>query len=199
MEPVSKEVLQKMTPVEALDRLMEGNKRFTGGVELKVPLIRQARKTADDQFPFAAILACSDSRSPAEHIFHLGIGQIFSVRVAGNIVNREILGSLEYSCRVVGSKLILVMGHTSCGAVTAACDRVKMGNVTPLLAHLDPVIASFETEHAEVDRVAERNVIHSVQRIREESPILAKMEASGEIMIRGAMYDLSSGKVTLLD
>lgn len=188
-----------MTPAEALDRLMEGNKRFTAGVELKVPLIRQARKTADDQFPFAAILACSDSRSPAEHIFHLGIGQIFSVRVAGNIVNREILGSLEYSCRVVGSKLILVMGHTSCGAVTAACDRVKMGNITPLLAHLDPVIASFDTKSLEVDHVAEKNVLHSVHRIREKSPILAEMEASGEIMIRGAMYDLSSGKVTLLD
>lgn len=199
MEPVSREVLERMTPTEALERLMEGNKRFTGGVELKVPLIRQAKKTADDQYPFAAILACSDSRSPAEHIFHLGIGQIFSVRVAGNIVNPEILGSLEYSCKVVGSKLILVMGHTSCGAVTAACDRVRMGNITPLLSHLDPVIDSFDANNLEVDRVAEKNVLHSVRRIRIESPILAEMEASGEIMIRGAMYDLASGKVTLLE
>ncbi len=198
MEPLTREVLEKMTPSEALERLMEGNRKFTGGAELKVALIRQARRTAEVQFPFAAILACSDSRSPAEHIFHLGIGQIFSVRVAGNIVNREILGSLEYSCRVLGSKLILVMGHTSCGAVTAACDGVTMGNVTPLLAHMKPVIASFGEGPLRVDRVAEKNVLHSVKRIKEESPILAGLEKEGAIMIRGAMYNLSTGKVRLL-
>jgi len=188
-----------MSPAEALERLLEGNLRFTSGVQLPVPLIRQAKKTAGDQFPFAAILACSDSRSPAEHIFHLGIGQIFSVRVAGNIVNRDILGSLEYSCKVLGSKLILVMGHTSCGAVTAACDGVQMGNITPLLSNLDEVIRSFQGAPLEVDRVSERNVLQSLRRIREESPILSEMERKGEIMIRGAMYDLASGEVTLLD
>lgn len=199
MEPITEEILRSMTPAEALERLMEGNRRFTGGVQLKVPLIRQAKNTAGDQFPFAAILACSDSRSPAEHIFHLGIGQIFSVRVAGNIVNRDILGSLEYSCKVLGSKLILVMGHTSCGAVTAACDRVQMGNITPLLSNLDEVIHSFQDAPLKVDRVSERNVLHSISRIREESPILSEMERKGEIMIRGAMYDLATGKVILLN
>jgi carbonic anhydrase len=199
MEPISKEILRSMTPAEALERLMEGNRRFTSGVQLNVPLIRQAKITADDQFPFAAILACSDSRSPAEHIFHLGIGQIFSVRIAGNIVNRDILGSLEYSCKVLGSKLILVMGHTSCGAVTAACTGVKMGNITPLLSRLQGVIDTFHEKPLEVDQVAERNVLHSILQIRQESPVLTEMEEEGEIMIRGAMYDLASGRVTLLN
>ncbi len=199
MNAITREILQSMNPEQALERLMEGNRWFTGGKRMSVPLISQVKKTAQDQFPFAAILACSDSRSPAEHIFHLGIGEIFSVRVAGNIVNKDILGSLEYACSVLGSKLILVLGHTSCGAVTAACDRVKMGNVTSLLSRLDPVISSFGEASLEVDRVAERNVMHSIEMIREESPALAALEAQGSIFIKGAMYDISTGVVTLLD
>jgi carbonic anhydrase len=199
METITREIQQNMTPSQALERLMEGNRRFTSGFRLKIPLIRQVRKTAPDQFPFAAILACSDSRSPAEHIFHLGIGDIFSVRVAGNIVNNDILGSLEYSCKVVGSKLILVLGHTSCGAVTAACNQVKLGNVTSLLSKLRPAIDSFSGESLEVNRVAGQNVRNSIERIRQESSILAEMEDNGEILIRGAMYDLTTGKVTLLE
>jgi carbonic anhydrase len=198
MDSISREVQRNMTPEEALDRLMEGNRRFIGGSRISIPLISQVKETSSDQFPYAAILACSDSRSPAEHIFHLGIGEIFSVRVAGNIVNRDILGSLEYACNVLGSKLILVLGHTSCGAVTAACNRVKMGNVTSLLSRLTPAIATFGDGPLEVDRVAEQNVWQSIQQIREESSILADMESRGGIIIQGAMYDLSSGRVRLL-
>ena len=145
------------------------------------------------------MLGCIDSRAPAELIFDQGIGDIFNARVAGNIVNEDILGSLEYACHVAGSKLILVLGHTACGAVTAACNRVELGNITALLSKITPAVSAFGQAEVEVDDVARENVRLNVRRIREESEILSNMETGGEIAIRGAMYDVATGKVSMLD
>jgi carbonic anhydrase len=162
-------------------------------------LSEQVRISAPGQYPYAVVLGCVDSRTSAEIIFDLGIGDIFNARIAGNIVNVDILGSLEYACKVIGSKLILVMGHTSCGAVTAACDQLELGNITTLLSKIAPAIKSYGNKPPDVDEVASLNVKHSMQRIKEESEILSEMESNGEIQIRGAMYDVASGKVKLLD
>jgi carbonic anhydrase len=199
MKVITREIQQQMTPVEALERLAEGNQRFRQRSPAEVDLMSQIMETATNQFPFAAILGCIDSRAPAELVFDQGIGDIFNVRVAGNIVNEDILGSLEFACKVVGSKLILVMGHTDCGAVTAACNQVEMGKLTSLLSKILPAIESFKEAPLNVDRVAEENVKLSMERIRKESPILADMEKKGQILIKGAMYDVSSGRVNFLD
>ncbi|MCF8225331.1 MAG: carbonic anhydrase [Bacteroidales bacterium] len=200
MTAITREIQQNMTPEEALNRLMEGNERFVSGKKISgEELNHQVSETASAQYPFAAVLGCIDSRTASEHLFDQGIGDIFNVRVAGNIVNEDILGSLEFACKVVGSKLILVMGHTACGAVTSAGDRLKMGNITHLLAHIQPAVRSVENPKSNIDKVAEKNVLLSVDQIRKNSPILAEMENNGEIMIKSAMYDVSSGKVTLVD
>lgn len=196
---MSKEIQDKMTPDEALNRLMEGNQRFVSKQHKKTDLMEQVHASAGGQYPFAAVLGCIDSRVPAELVFDLGIGDIFNARVAGNIVNEDILGSLEYACKVAGSKFILVLGHTACGAVTAACNRVELGNITPLLSKITPVVDSFGNSLPEVDVVSRENVRMSIQRLREESDILSEMENKGEIQIRGGMYDVASGKVSLLD
>jgi carbonic anhydrase len=199
MNIMTQEVQQQMTPEEALKRLLDGNQRFLDNDRKRPDHAAQVQGTASDQYPFAAILGCIDSRTPAELIFDLGIGDIFNVRIAGNVVNEDILGSLEYACRVIGSKLILVKGHTSCGAVTAACNQVKMGNITALLSKIDPAVKAFGNSPLVIDQVASENVRLNVQRIRAESEILSQMESRGEIQIRGAMYDVATGKVSLLD
>jgi carbonic anhydrase len=199
MKTLTREIQQQMTPSEALQRLAEGNQRFRQRSPAKVDLMSQVMETARNQFPFAAILGCIDSRASAELVFDQGIGDIFNVRVAGNIVNEDILGSLEFACKVVGSKLILVMGHTDCGAVTAACNHVEMGKLTSLLSKILPAVNSVKGASLEINRVAEENVKLSMERIRKESPILADMEKKGQILIKGAMYDVSSGKVNFLD
>lgn len=181
-----------------MKRLKEGNRRFVAGNMLQRNLSQQVQETSGDQFPFAAVLGCIDSRAPAEHIFDQGIGDIFSTRVAGNIVNTDVLGSLEYACKVAGAKLVLVLGHTACGAVYAACNHIELGHLTTLLEKIKPAVTAFSDPHLQTDRVAEHNVKHSVGQIRLQSPILAQMEDKGELMIRGAMYDVSTGEVTLL-
>ncbi len=199
MTTMTEEIQQQMTPEEALNRLQAGNRRFVENQVERPDLSEQVRASATGQYPFAAVLGCIDSRAPAELIFDQGIGDIFNARVAGNIVNEDILGSLEYACKVAGSKLILVLGHTACGAVTAACKQVELGNITALLSKITPAVNSFGNTSPEVDEVARQNVQLNIQRIKEESEILSEMESTGEIQIRGAMYDVATGNVTLLD
>jgi carbonic anhydrase len=194
----TKELQTKMSPAEALEQLKEGNKRFLSGNRISRDFAKEVKETASGQFPFAAILGCIDSRATAEQLFDQGVGDLFNARVAGNIVNEDVLGSLEYACHVAGSKLILVLGHTACGAVTAATQKVELGNITALLSKITPVVDSFDGKVA-VDEVAERNVLHSMERLRKESTILKDMEEEGKILIKGAMYDVDSGKVHFLD
>jgi carbonic anhydrase len=202
METLTKDLQSKITPLKALEMLKEGNKRFLNKQQTDRDLNEQVAATAGGQFPFAAILGCIDSRVPAEHVFDMGVGDVFNARVAGNIVNEDILGSLEYSCKVAGSKLILVLGHTACGAVTAACQNVELGNITALLSKIKPAVNAFSKEIASndysVDAVATQNVIDSIADLRAGSPILAEMENNGEIKIAGAMYDVKSGEVKFL-
>jgi carbonic anhydrase len=199
MNIITKKIQEEMTPAEALERLKEGNIRFLNGSVDKIDLQSQVKETAGGQFPFAAVLGCVDSRAAAEHIFDLGIGDIFNVRIAGNIVNEDILGSLEFACHVSGAKLILVLGHTSCGAVTSACKKVELGNITSMLSKIESAVLSVEDPLSHVDRVAERNVQVSIANIREQSPILAEMERIGELIIQGGMYDVNTGRVDFLD
>jgi carbonic anhydrase len=194
----TKEIQSGITPAEALEQLKAGNRRFISGERLLRDYAREVSETAGGQFPFAAILGCIDSRATAEQLFDQGVGDLFNARVAGNIVNEDILGSLEYACNVAGARLILVLGHTSCGAVTAATQGVKLGNITALLSKITPVVDRLE-KGADVDEVAEQNVKHSIERIRKESPILKDMEQAGKIIVTGAMYDVATGKVHFLD
>ena len=204
MKAFTKLQQEKMTPKVALNRLLDGNKRFTEQMQVERDLRTQVSATAKGQFPFAAILSCIDSRVPVEIVFDQGIGDLFSARVAGNIVNIDILGSLEYATRVAGSKLVVVMGHTKCGAVTAACQNVELGNITSLLSKIKPAIAialcetNSSTGKLSAENVAVENVRVSIENLRTESPILAEMEQQGLIQIVGAMYDVSSGIVSVL-
>lgn len=198
MDRIRHEIQENMSPDQALEFLMEGNRRFVRGKSADIDLLEQVDLTSAGQFPIAAILGCIDSRTAAEIVFDQGIGDIFNIRLAGNIVNEDVLGSLEFACRISGTRLILVMGHTSCGAMISACNRVEMGNITPMIAKILPVIERFEDPCSDVDGVAAQNVLYSIERIRKESPILREMEIKGEIMIRGAMYDVSTGVVDLI-
>jgi len=202
MKALTKVLQEKMSPAVALNSLLEGNKRFTQQLQVNRDLMSQVSDTATGQFPFAAILSCIDSRVPAEIVFDQGIGDLFSVRVAGNVVNEDVLGSLEYACKVAGSKLVLVMGHTKCGAVTAACENVELGNITSLLAKIKPAIALSENNSSSgaisVENVSVKNVGISIETLRKESPILAEMEQQGLIQIAGAIYDVASGIVSVI-
>ncbi len=198
MKTITKALQQRMSPDEAMERLMEGNRRFLDGSTVQDNHSVRVKATSEGQYPFAAVLGCIDSRAAAEHIFDQGIGEIFNARVAGNIVNEDILGSLEYACKVAGSKLILVLGHTACGAVTSACQQVELGNITALLSKIQPAVAAFSDASSQVDQVAAYNVQLSIAQIRKQSKILAEMEKKGEILIRGAMYDVATGKVEML-
>ncbi len=203
MKTQTKEIQENLTPKCAHDVLVEGNKRFAQNLKAQRNLQEQVFETSKGQFPFAVILSCIDSRAPAELVFDQGIGDIFSVRIAGNIVNEDILGSMEYACKVAGSKIVVVMGHSKCGAVTAACNHVELGNITALLDKIKPVVEAVNVEPANmhddvIEEVAHLNVELSINRIRQESPILAEMEENGEIEIVGAMYDVSTGLVEFL-
>jgi len=203
MRTHNKESQSSLTPLSALEILEEGNKRFTGNLKVNRNLLQQVNDTRDGQWPFAVILSCIDSRTSAELIFDQGLGDIFSVRIAGNIVNEDILGSMEFACKVAGSKIIVVLGHTKCGAVKGACDHVEMGNLTTLLAKLKPSIdaetATKENRSSKnpefVENVAEINVRRMVQEIMQKSPVLTEMIENGEIGIVGAMYNVETGDV----
>ncbi len=198
--------LASLTPQSALHLLREGNDRFVQGQRGERDLRRQVRETSDGQWPFAAILSCMDSRTSAELIFDLGLGDAFSIRLAGNCVNDDVLGSLEYACQVVGSKLVVVLGHSSCGAVTGACNGVKLGNLTKLLCRLQPAVDATIRESSDlatsgpefVERTIVNNVFHSIEEIRTRSEVLRGLEQDGAIEIVGAMHDVATGNVEFL-
>ncbi len=203
MRTQTKETQEHLTPQDAHRILVDGNKRFQLNLKAQRNLKEQVLETSSGQFPFAAILSCIDSRVPAELVFDQGIGDIFSIRVAGNIINEDILGSMEYACKVAGSKIILVLGHTNCGAVTSACNHVELGNITSLLHKIKPAIESVlkvdgDKESDIVEKVAVQNVLNSIERVRNESQILKEMEQNGEIEIVGAQYCVNTGEVKFL-
>ena len=191
---------ENLTPETAFEVLKEGNLRFIKNLKTQRNHLDLVAETSEGQYPFAVILSCIDSRVPAELVFDQGIGNIFSVRVAGNIVNEDILGSIEYGCAVAGSKILTVLGHTKCGAVTAACDNVELGNITALLNKIKPAITTVNAEKGkvEVEDVAIKNVLQSMKEIRAKSEILTDLEKEGKIKIVGAIYNVENGAVTFL-
>lgn len=209
MKAHTRETQATMTPQKSLQYLKEGNQRFQQNLKANRNLLEQVNDTSDGQFPFATILSCIDSRVSAELVFDQGLGDIFSVRIAGNFVNEDILGSMEFACKLAGTKLIVVLGHTSCGAVKGACDNAKMGNLTKLIEKITPAVNSVlepkdkslrNSKNLEfVDNVAKKNVQLTIDRIHRESPILREMEEIGEILIVGAMYDVNNGEVTFFE
>jgi len=204
MKTHTKLTQDNLTPKDAHTILVEGNKRFTQNLKANRNLQNQVLETSKGQYPFAVILSCIDSRVPAELVFDQGIGDIFSARVAGNIINEDILGSMEYACKVAGSKIVVVMGHTKCGAVTSACKHVELGNITTLLNKIKPALQQIEAkkdilDEEAIEEVSALNVKLAIERIRKESPILFEMENKGEIEIVGAMYDVSNGEVDFFE
>jgi carbonic anhydrase len=199
----------KLSPKEAIELLKEGNKRFVSREMRERDLLAQVEETSKGQFPFACIVGCIDSRVPATTVFDQGIGSLFVATVAGNIINEDILGSLEFGCAAAGSKAIIVLGHTSCGAVKGACDSVELGNLTSLLSKInasvketvepsDPAMRN-SSNLPFVNEVAKNNVLRSVENIRVKSNVLRRLEEEGKITIVGAMYDVGTGKVSFLD
>ena len=209
MKAHTRETQATMTPQKALQFLKEGNLRFQNNLKANRNLLEQVNDTSEGQFPFATILSCIDSRVSAELVFDQGLGDIFSVRIAGNFVNEDILGSMEFASKLAGTKLIVVLGHTSCGAIKGACDDAKMGNLTGMLAKIKPAVESISEPKDEgqrnsknldfVDAVAEKNVTLTIDNIRNMSPILKEMEDNNEIDIVGAMYDINTGAVSFFE
>ncbi len=204
MKTLTKEMQASITPAMALDLLKEGNKRFVNNLKAHRNLLEQANETSDGQHPFAVILSCIDSRTSVELIFDQGLGDVFSVRIAGNIINEDILGSMEFACKVAGSKMIVILGHTKCGAIKGACDHIEMGNLTALLSKIQPAVFNEKTEtenrHSGNDKFVEKvstiNVKRTVQAILERSPILKEMIASGALGIVGGTHDITTGEVS---
>jgi len=201
--PPTRESQAATTPEQALARLKAGNARFVAGHPLKRNLSADVKATASGQYPFAVVLSCLDSRQPIEIVLDQGIGDIFSARVAGNVLNDDIVGSMEFACKASGAKLIAVIGHSNCGAIKGAVDNVELGNLTGLLAKIQPAIsevpADVQPRNAKnlefVDKVAVANVHLVMQQIRERSPILREMIDHGQVGLVGGMYDLSTGEV----
>lgn len=206
MKAHTKESQTAMTPEKSLQSLKEGNLRFQKNLKANRNLLEQVDDTSKGQFPFATILSCIDSRVSSELIFDQGIGDIFSARVAGNFVNEDILGSMEFACKLAGTKLIVVLGHTACGAVKGACDDAKLGNLTAMLEKIKPAVNAVTSPKDSslrnssniefVNNVAVKNVQLTIDRILNESDVLAEMNSNGEIKIVGAMYDINTGAVT---
>lgn len=203
----TKESQDKITPSQALGFLKEGNIRFLNNLKLDRNLLKQVNQTSEGQYPFATILSCIDSRTSAELIFDQGLGDIFSIRIAGNILNDDILGSMEYACGIANSKIIVVLGHTRCGAVISACNNIRAGYLTGLLSKIKPAIDKEVTtrvdrtgqNHSFVTNVSIINVRLIINQIREKSVILYKLEKEDRILIVGGLYDIDSGKVTFYD
>jgi carbonic anhydrase len=200
----SADTQSKISPEHALQILVEGNNRFVNGKPINRNLTDQIKQTATGQYPFASITSCIDSRIPTEIIFDQGIGDIFNARIAGNFVNKDILGSLEFAHKLAGSKLLVVMGHTSCGAVKGACDHARLGNLTQMLDKIMPAVDAIKTSPDEerssknldfVNKVAVKNVELTIENIKNGSAVLKDMYDIGEIDIVGAMYDVASGHV----
>ncbi|MEY3600512.1 MAG: hypothetical protein RLZZ463_1289, partial [Bacteroidota bacterium] len=199
MKTLTAEQQARITPDQAVQLLRDGNKRFVENTKINRNLMEQVNQTSDGQYPFATILSCIDSRVSAELVFDQGIGDVFSIRIAGNIVNKDILGSMEFASKVAGTKAIVVLGHTNCGAVKGACDGVELGNLTHLLDKITPAMDLIDDPKEKslrnsknidfVDAVANANVDRTVEMIRKNSPILAEMEQAGAIKIVSGMYD----------
>tara|TARA_R110000868_G_scaffold343120_6_gene604199 strand:+ start:1873 stop:2502 length:630 start_codon:yes stop_codon:yes gene_type:complete len=209
MKAHTRETQATMTPNKALNYLKEGNQRFQGNLKANRNLLEQVNDTSEGQFPFATILSCIDSRVSAELVFDQGLGDIFSIRIAGNFVNEDILGSMEFACKLAGTKLLVVLGHTSCGAIKGACDHARLGNLTALINKIEPAVEAVKEPAEEnlrnsknldfVDKVAEKNVHLTLGNIRKNSPVLTEMEENGEIKVVGAMYDVSNGEVVFYE
>lgn len=207
MKTLTRELRDALTPQMAVDVLRKGNERFVNNLKANRNLLQQVNETSDGQHPLAIVLSCIDSRTSAELIFDQGLGDIFSCRVAGNVLNDDILGSMEFACKVAGAKAVVVLGHSRCGAIKGACDGVRLGNLTTLLQKIEEAVA-LETETvtdrtsgntAFVERVAERNVMLVKGQIMARSPLLAEMVGRSEIAIVGGMYDVESGAVSFYD
>ncbi len=205
MNAHTKDTQNQMTPISALNALKEGNTRFVNGTQAQRDLMKQVEQTSTGQYPFATVLSCIDSRVSSEHIFDQGMGDIFSVRIAGNFVNEDILGSMEFACKLAGTKLVVVLGHTACGAVKGACDHARLGNLTALINKIEPAVEAVTEPQDEsqrtsanidfVNEVAEKNVLMTIDNIRSSSQVLKDMEDAGEIQIIGGMYDIKTGQV----
>lgn len=209
MKAHTQETQADISPQLAIDLLKEGNIRFTSNNPVERNLLGQVEDTSGGQYPFATVLHCVDSRVSAELIFDQGIGDVFSIRIAGNFVNEDILGSMEFTCKLAGTKAIVVLGHTACGAVKGACDDAKLGNLTTLLSKLKPAVEATEgytdgegrtSKNSDfVNTVAKNNVHITMENIRSQSPVLKEMEDNGEIKIIGAMYDIKNGAVSFYE
>lgn len=206
MRTQTKEIQTGCTPHMAFDILREGNRRFVSNLRYNRNLLQQVNDTSDGQYPFAVVLSCIDSRTSAELIFDQGLGDVFSVRIAGNVLNEDILGSMEFACKVAGSKLIVVLGHSRCGAVKGACDYVQMGHLTGLLSKISPAVHVVEAGAGRgdapqefVEQVALENTRQQMRAILERSPILEHLFVAGKIGIVSAMYSVESGEVTFHD
>ncbi|GGF41286.1 carbonic anhydrase family protein [Echinicola rosea] len=204
MKAHTAETQASVTPKKALEFLKEGNQRFVNNLKLNRHLLNQVNDTRDGQWPFAIVLSCIDSRTSAELIFDQGLGDIFSVRIAGNVANEDILGSMEYACKVAGSKLVVVLGHSKCGAVTGACSEVKMGNLTGLLEKVNPSIKKVSerldkkhTDPAFVEEVSKQNVVDTMDGVLKNSDVLKELFEEGKIGLVGAYYDVETGEVSI--
>lgn len=207
MRTLTKEMQAQLTPAKAIELLKEGNKRFVNNLKINRNLLQQVNETSDGQHPFAFILSCIDSRTSAELVFDQGLGDIFSCRIAGNILNEDILGSMEFACKVAGSKVVVVLGHTKCGAIKGACDDVQLGNLTNLLRKVKPAIdAEVSTKQNRnaanikfMENVAELNVRKTLKQIPQQSQIIEQLLQKGEIALIGGMYNVETGAVEFYD
>ncbi len=207
MHTQSKHTQSQLSPEMAYSILKEGNERFVKNLKANRNLLQQVNETKEGQFPFATILSCMDSRTSAELLFDQGLGDIFSIRIAGNILNEDILGSMEFATKVVGTKIILVLGHTKCGAIVGACNNVELGNLTKVLDKIKPAIEAENITQSErtaanvafVNNVTENNVHLNIAKIKKESPIIAELESSGAIKIVGGIYNVETGKVSFYE
>jgi carbonic anhydrase len=206
MRTQTKDIQATLTPRQAFDILVEGNRRFVSNLRLNRNLLQQVNETSEGQFPFAIVLSCIDSRTSAELIFDQGLGDIFSVRIAGNVLNEDILGSMEFACQIAGSKLIVVLGHTRCGAIKGACHHVELGHLTGLLGKIGPAIHEIETSGRRspdpdqyVEQVAEENTRRQLRAIIDRSPILDRLLQEGRIGLVAGVYAVESGQVTFFE
>jgi len=199
---LTKEQRDKMTPDEVIQQMKAGNERFRSGKPQHRDLMSEVKATTKAQYPAAVVFSCIDSRAPTELILDFGIGDIFSGRVAGNVADEDVLGSMEFACKVAGSKVVLVMGHTSCGAIKGVIDGVELGNLTALLSKIRPAVEATRytgersaKNYAFVDAVARENVLMTIANVRQRSPVLRELESTGSIKIAGSMYNLETGTV----
>jgi carbonic anhydrase len=194
LRTLTKELQQKITPEMAVELLVEGNKRFVKNLKINRNLLQQVNETSESQHPFALIISCMDSRTSTELIFDQGLGEVFSIRIAGNVINEDILGSAEFACQVVGVKIVVVLGHTGCGAVKGAMSNVELGHLTQLTNKIKKCFSNC-ADHMDVNEVTKANVLHGISDLRNKSEILSSLESQQKIKFFGGIYDINSGLV----